>query len=214
LQTVLSVAGLTQRLALSGRKKHRSCQNRAWTPSTAGSLPSCRPTPGSAMWSLRTRWGCRHRHVSGGSSGSNVKDTSRATEDRTRFIETRCGPLPKADLECVTLNSIEFSRAQTALKRDEAEAARKQAAEDRKAIAKSDAAIAEHQKAAAKSDAGAAAHRTAAQYLRDISVALTANPPRITVAEARAAKTTPTPSDDPCVWRERLQPRLGALTKQ
>ena len=94
----------------------------------------------------------------------------------------------------------------------------KRAAEHRAATEatkkKSAADTAAHQKTMAKSDEAIAASRTRAQCLSDISGALTANPPRITVAEARAAKTTPTPSDDPCVWRERLVPRLGALTKQ
>jgi hypothetical protein len=137
-----------------------------------------------------------------GAGGSNAQTLANLDTDpaRTAHIERDCGPIAKADLDCAMRSSIAFSRART-------EALRKEGAEHRKAIAKSDAAIADHQKA------GEAA-RTRAQCLSDLSAALTAVPPRITVAEARAAKTTPTPSDDPCVWRSRLQPRLGELTKR
>jgi hypothetical protein len=108
---------------------------------------------------------------------------------------------------CRLTESIKFDEARTAAANAKAEAARKQATEDRQAAAAAEKRIADHQKAGEAS-------RIRAQCLSDISKALTANPPRITVAEARAAKTTPTPSDDPCVWRSRLQPQLGELSKR
>jgi hypothetical protein len=139
----------------------------------------------------------------------NAQTLANLESDRGAYLAAHCDHIKdhaKA-AGCYAEKSIEYSRAH-------AELMRKEAAEHREAITGIQKERAELQKATAELQKAGEASRTRAQCLSDLSSALTANPPRITVAEARAAKTTPTPSDDPCVWRERLAPRLGALTKQ
>jgi hypothetical protein len=137
-----------------------------------------------------------------GSGGSNAQTLANldTDPDRIAHIERDCGHIRDPDLKlgCVAKSSIEYSRAH-------AELMRKEAAEHRAAREAAEKRIAEHQKAA-----GAA--RTEAQCLSDITAALREK--RIVPADVRAAKANPTASDDPCVWRGRLQPRLGELTKQ
>jgi hypothetical protein len=144
-----------------------------------------------------------------GSGGSNAQTFANLDTDRATYLERQCGHIRDAteSVGCRGQASIDFDNAR-------AVAARKQAAEDRLAREAAEKRIAEHQKATAEHQKAAGAARTAAQCLSSISDALTVVPPRITAADVRAAKITPTPSDDPCVWAGRLQPRLGALTKQ
>jgi hypothetical protein len=50
----------------------------------------------------------------GVAKGQQLAATDVACDRQTSYIETHCGPLAKASLECVTIRSTEFTRAQTA----------------------------------------------------------------------------------------------------
>jgi hypothetical protein len=144
--------------------------------------------------------------------------------DAPQYVERICGTGNEAKyktnagldlyVDCVKQAQIAHAREVraaaekvTADAEKRAAAARKEAAEHRQARAEAEKQILEHQKAGEAS-------RIRAQCLSDITKALTSTPPRITRADVNAAKTTPTASDDPCVWRGRLQPQLGELSKR